>query len=309
MTPAEREKLFARARARVAREQTGLMRGTRDELVRLLKEAERAIAAQLAAQPTEYERWSLPQLQRDVRRTMEDFAEQGAARVSTAAGQAWQLGEHLVDTPLEAAGARIASVLPRIDDRQLRAMRAFMVDRIKDIGTASANKITAELGLVVIGARSPFEAIKAVQQILGGSSRERATTIVRTELGRAFSHAAQLRMEAAAESLPGLQKQWRRSGKRNPRFHHDLADGQVVDVDKPFVLKPLGKPAVELMYPRDPAAPAGETINCGCQSIPIMSHWQVKHPGRTPGSPLLEDDGDTLADVLARQDKRKKQPA
>jgi hypothetical protein len=43
-------------------------------------------------------------------------------------------------------------------------MRAFMVDRIKDIGLDGANKIIAELGLVVIGARSPSEAIGAVRR-------------------------------------------------------------------------------------------------------------------------------------------------
>jgi hypothetical protein len=32
-----------------------------------------------------------------------------------------------------------------------------------------------------------------------------------------------------------------------------------------------------------------------------MASWEVKHPGRTPGSPLLENDGDTLADVIARR--------
>lgn len=309
MTPTERERAFARARGRIVREQTGHMRGTRDELARLLTEAQRAIAAQLASQSTEYERWSLPQLSAEVRRALNEFGETGAARSSSAIGRAWELGEDLVEAPIEAAGVRVAGVLPRLDTRQLQAMRAFMVDRIKDIGTEAANKITAELGLVVIGARSPSDAIRAVQGILGGASRERATTIVRTELGRAFSFAAQERMETAAEKLPGLKKQWRRSGKLHPRLHHDLADGQVVDVDQPFVLKPLGRAPVELMYPRDPAAPASETINCGCLSIPFMERWTVKHPGRTPGSPLLDGDDETLAEILARQDRRSKAPA
>jgi hypothetical protein len=307
MTPAQRNRAFVAARGRIVRAQTTHLSGTRDELARLLKEALGAIAAQLAAQPSDYERWSLPQLGAEVRRALNEFGERGAARASTAIGRAWQLGEDLVDAPLEAGGVRVAAVLPRIDTRALQAMRAFTVDRIRDIGLEAANKITAELGLVVIGARAPSDAIGAVSEILGAQSRERATTIVRTELGSAFSHATQLRMEGAAELLPGLQKQWRRSGKRHPRLHHDLADGQVVDVDKPFILKPLGRSPVELMYPRDPKAPVGERVNCGCQSIPFMAHWNVKHRGRTPGSPLLEDDGDTLADVLARVPAR--QPA
>ena len=34
------------------------------------------------------------------------------------------------------------------------------------------------------------------------------------------------------------------------------------------------------MFPRDPAGPTAETVNCGCQSLPWMESWEVKHPGR-----------------------------
>jgi hypothetical protein len=299
MTPAERTRAFNRARARIVRDKTGLMRATREDLVAMLRSAQRAIVEVMAAQPSDFERWSLPPLEREVRRALAEFGDQGGARISSAAARAWQLGEDLVDAPIEAAGVRVAGVLARIDTRQLTAMRGFMVNRIKDIGAEAANSISAELGLVVIGARSPSEAIGAVTEILGESSRGRATSIVRTELGRAFSSASQLRMAAAAEKLPGLKKQWRRSGKLHPRLHHDLADGQIVDVDQPFVLKPFGKPAVHLMYPRDPAAPAGETINCGCESIPYMESWDVSSPGRKPGSPMI-DDSESVSDILDR---------
>ncbi len=138
MTPSERARAFAQARSRIVRGQTGLMRGTRADLVRLLKEAERAIAATLATQPSEFERWSLPQLRVEVRRAMDEFGENGAARASSAIGRAWEYGEQLVDAPIEAGGVRVAGVLPRISTTQLSAMRAFMVDRIKDIGTEAA---------------------------------------------------------------------------------------------------------------------------------------------------------------------------
>lgn len=305
MTPAERDRAFRRAVNQVVKDRTQLFRATRAELVTLLKAADGAVRLILAVAPSDYQSWSLPPLVRDIRRTLGDFGEQAGARIGSAAGRAWELGDELVDAPLQAAGVRI-SAAPRIDVRQLTAMRAFMVDRIRDIGAQAANKISAELGLVVIGARSPSEAIGAVTRILGESSRERATTIVRTELGGAFSTATQARMLEDATILPGLQKQWRRSGKLHPRLHHDLADGQVQDVDKPFVLKPFGRPAVELMYPRDPRAPASERINCGCVAIPFMAHWKVSAPGRKPGSPLLDDDRETLADVLARP---RRQPA
>ncbi len=299
MTSAERERIFARARAAIAREQTGLMTGTRDEIFRLLKAAQAAIAEQLAAQPTDYQRWSLPQLSAEIRRVMDELGRAAGSRVSSATLDAWKLGERAIDEPLERAGVRIASSLPHIDTVQLGAIRAFMVERIKNITLDAANRISAELGLVVIGARSPSEAIGAVREILGERSRDRARTIVRTELGGLYETAAHERRLEAAKILPGLKKQWRRSGKLHPRLHHDLADGQIQEVDKPFKLTPFGKPRIELMYPKDPTAPAGERINCGCTAISYMASWEVKHPGRTPGSPLL-DDGEKLADILAR---------
>jgi uncharacterized protein with gpF-like domain len=74
-----------------------------------------------------------------------------------------------------------------------------------------------------------------------------------------------------------MKKQWRRSGKLHSRPEHDAADGQIVDVDKPFIVG-----GVALMFPRDPAAPIGETINCGCESLPWMESWEMSTPGRKP---------------------------
>lgn len=310
MTPAERQAAFNRAIRAVLKDRTALMTGTRDELVQLLKAAERAIRDVLAEQPSDYERWSLPRIQADIRVAIDELNRDAGAEISKAAGKAWELGQDMAERPLEAAmpEARIG-VSPRLmTTGTLTAMRNFMVARIRDIGLEARNRIFIDLGLVTIGAIAPGEAVTRVTKVLGETSRLRATTIVRTELGRAFSTAAQARMKQAAKLVPGLQKQWRRSGKLHPRLHHDIIDGQIRDVDKPFDLTPFGKPKVQLMFPRDPAAPAGETINCGCESIPYKASWKVLNPGREPGDPRLDDDGDTLAAVLARQ-KRKPAPA
>lgn len=304
MTPAERERLFARARAAIARDQGTLMVGTRDDIFRLLSEAQKAATEILASAPTDYQRWSIATMSAQIRQALDELNRKSTAAASSSALDAWTNGQQAIDEPLDRAlpGARISSTLPAIDTVQLAAMRAFMVDRVKDIGLDAANKIIGELGLVVIGAQSPSDAIGFVQQMLGEKSRDRARTIVRTELGRLYETASQVRKLDAATMLPGLKKQWRRSNKKHPRLHHDLADGQIQAVDEPFTLHPLGKPVVELMYPKDPAAPAGETINCGCTSIPYMEHWEVAHPGRLPGHPMLEDE-EPLADILARQPK------
>lgn len=269
-------------RAEQAKRRTRLIVDTRGEILRLLKLAQERIATRIAAQPSDAERWVLAELQADIRRAMAEFSELAAAKVSTAAGQAWDAGQALIDAPLSAAGFRIDGLVPVLDTRQLIAMRAFMTDRIKDVGIQAANKINTELGLVALGAQPQTNAVTRVTAILGETSRARAITIVRTELSRVYGTASQERLTQAAAVVPGLRKQWRRSGKVHSRLYHDLADGQVVDAGKHFK---LGN-GVRLLFPHDPAAPAGETINCGCTALPWKADWEVATPGRRRYSEL-----------------------
>ena len=279
MTDAQRAKAFRAARAEVLKFRTQIQRATAGEITRLLKEAQDHIRTILASAPSDYQNWALPQLQKSIVAALDDFESAAASRIGTAAGTSWEAGQSLVDAPITAGGVRIAAVLPGIDNRQLLAMRTFMTGRIADISSTVAGRINAQLGLVIIGSQSPSDAISAVDGLIDGG-RTRAITIVRTELGRAFSVAADERMSQASEILPGLKKQWRRSGKIHSRLHHDSIDGQIVAQDEPFT---LGN-GVRIMFPRDPAAPVAEVINCGCESLPYMDSWDVKNPGRVPFS-------------------------
>ena len=175
----------------------------------------------------------------------------------------------LIDAPLSAAGVRIDGLVPVLDTRQLIAMRAFMTDRIKDVGIQAANKINTELGLVVLGAQPQTNAVTRVTAILGETSRARAITIVRTELSRVYGTASQERLTQAVAVVPGLKKQWRRSGKVHSRITHDLADGTVVDVGQPFR---LGN-GVKLMYPHDPNADFSEVAGCQCYRFNWVKRW------------------------------------
>ncbi len=56
------------------------------------------------------------------------------------------------------------------------------------------------------------------------------------------------------------------------------------------------------MFPRGLAGPPGETINCGCQSLPWMEEWDIQHPGRrayTARELALDPRKRDLADALA----------
>lgn len=295
MTPSEAARQARAAQRKILAERTAFMRTTRDRIVALLNHALAEIKTTLGGAPTDYQLWSLPQLAAEIRQTLAKFGQDAGAEMATAAGKVWEAGAAMVDRPIAAAGgAQIVAALPHLSTRQLLAMRAFMVDRIKDIGVQAANRISNELGLVVIGTQSPSEAIGNVTRIMGEPSRKRATTIVRTELGRTFAVASYERLQQAAARVPGLKKQWRQSGKLHPRLHHALADGQVQEIASPFVLAG-GK--VKLMYPHDPKAPAGEVINCGCVALPFKDDWRVSRPGRVPGGAL--DDGVPVGEIRA----------
>lgn len=257
-----------------------IRRDTYSELITLLRQAEADIIQTLSNSPTKWETFYLTQLQQQIKSTLKEIEVRMASSIAEGANASWQAGVNLIDKPLMAGGAQINGLMPQISTEQLTAMRMFMVDRIKDVPIQIANKISGQLGLTMMGAQSVGETVTNIQNMFKNQGRSRALTIVRTELGRAFSVASHLRTTQAGEYLPGLRKQWRRSGKVHSRVSHDLIDGQVQPIEEPFK---LGN-GTTLMYPRDPRASAKETINCGCESLPWMEHWEMKTPGKKPFS-------------------------
>ena len=304
-TKRQRDNALKKERRKRGRRLTAIQRDTAGEIERLLREADASIAARLAQSTSDFEQATLPALQRSVRQTLAAMQAGGEAALHGGADRAWRAGVEMIDRPVEAGfnlggppTLRLEAQLPSVDPRQLAAMKSFLTDKIADITTTVANRVNSELGLTLLGAQTPSETVTAVARHIKGS-RSRALTIVRTELGRAFSAASQARFEQAQSILPGLKKQWRRSGKRHSRIAHDLIDGQIRAVDEPFDVG-----GVELMFPRDPKGPAKETINCGCTSLPWMDSWSVKQPGEQPftADELAADPGKRLIAPLLDPD-------
>ena len=109
---------------------------------------------------------------------------------------------------------------------------------------------------------------------------------MRTEVSRAFALASEQRLTQAAAKVPGLQKQWRRSGKIHSRWTHDLMDGQVVDAGKTFKVPSMEGGFDMMLHPHDPTAPADQIINCGCVALPYRASWAVATPGAKPFTEL-----------------------
>lgn len=104
-----------------------------------------------------------------------------------------------------------------LDTGVLQAMRTFTVERMNNVATEATSKIRQQFCLVTIGSATPFNAIRAIQRQLGNDALQRATTILRTGVDRAFAVTAEQRLVQAAGFVPSLKKQWRRSGKIHSR--------------------------------------------------------------------------------------------
>lgn len=310
MTDAERHRRFNAERRRVGARMDRLASATLRKVLALLSQAQAKIRTAIAMQPL-----NSAAATRQVAASLQQFRTEVAALWTEAAAQAWQLGVDLVDEPLAAAGvdlsaptrplreASVGSNIKGVSERQLAAMQEFMVDRIADISVEARDAIKTQLGLAVAGAQSVSDTIANVDQILGGNARRRASTITNTELNRVFAAASYERMLESSKRVPGLKKQWRRSGKIHSRIEHDLIDGQVRPVAEPFQVG-----AEQLRYPRDPRGSAKNTINCGCKILPFMQHWQVAEKGPRPFTPEEIARNTLRAELNERIEKAKATP-
>lgn len=244
---------------------TRLITDAEGEIQAILEAALVKIQAILAAAPSAAEQWRLEALAAEIQRVLRESAQDAALTIAASQDASAAAGAALVNNAIQRAG--ISLVLPIVSHTQVAAMREFLTAKIKDITLAAADRINTELGLALIGAQSPFEATGKVAAILKETTTERARAIVRTELARAYSASAQARLAQAAEFIPGMQKKWVKSGKAHPRLWHAVIHGQTQPWDKPFLLK---GGTVKMMFPHDPAAPPGETINCGCVMVPVV---------------------------------------
>lgn len=226
----------------------------------LLSNARKEVAATVAS--TEWQLYHLPQMKAAIERALESFAGQYGVTLRDAQREFWEAGIQMVDLPLSTVG--IAAALPQIDMTALSIMQGYSSDLVTGMSKSAVQKINQELTLGLMGQKSSYEVIQAVGRNLKDKSifksiAQRADVITRTETGRVLEMASQARKEEAAIVVPGLQKQWYYGhSPKMPRLSHQMADGQIRDVDQPFDVG-----GEKLMYPRDPAGSAQNTIKCG----------------------------------------------
>ena len=91
--------------------------------------------------------------------------------------------------------------------------------------------------------------------------------IARTETTRVENSAKQDVGEQGTKLGFKMKKQWISTSDGRTRPEHNDADGQIVDIDKPFIVG-----GEELMYPGDESGSAWNTINCRCTTINIIEN-------------------------------------
>lgn len=135
---------------------------------------------------------------------------------------------------------------------------------VPDMNMTSTDILLNSFGNAIEEGATPAERVLLVQEIAnqategeeGPFSMQRAQRVSRT-MSTAATNGGKLEGWKQSEVAKG--KKWRSAAGTRTRKSHRKANGQVVDLDKPFK---VGKS--KLMYPGDPAGEAKEIVNCRC---------------------------------------------
>ncbi len=135
---------------------------------------------------------------------------------------------------------------------------------IPDMNKTSANQLLKAYKKAIEEGKTPQERAQLVREVSkqaaegeqGPFSTQRAVRISRT-ISTAAANGG--RLEGWKQSGRVSKKKWRSAGNQRTRKDHKDANGQIVEIDKPFEVG-----GEELMYPGDPSGSAKQIVNCRC---------------------------------------------
>ena len=256
---------------RIIKEKDKAIRTGTETVRGLLQELNAQVQAELGkAALGSWDAYSLRQYLDSIEYQMGAFSSKVKTSEGALLSESWGMGQAMVDAPLAVGGIYTGF---HLSTSVLDTMKDFTFNKINGVVGAAWDQVRGELTMGILGGKTPQEVATAIGKNIDAgrfaSISQRAETITKTEMGRAFSQATQLRMEQSAGHVEGLEKQWRHAGHpMKARPDHVAIDGQHVPVDEPFRVG-----GVLMMFPRDPGAPIEETINCGCDHVPYHANW------------------------------------
>jgi hypothetical protein len=199
--------------------------------------------------------------------------------------RAYYTGIASVTEPLGAIGYTVAP----LNRALLNTLLDFSSVLVQNITGDMRARIDAQLRLSALGARTPFETMRYITDILGVTAKDgtwakrpdvvrgvavRAETITRTELTRIQNIARHQQQLEAADIVPGLTKRWLATGDSRTRPAHLQAHIETmvepIPVDQPFIVD-----GEALMFPGDPAGSAANTANCRCSETMVVAEIGV----------------------------------
>lgn len=257
---------------RIIKEKDMAIRSGTQSMLDILKELQTQVLNETGkAALGSWDAYYLKNLLGAIESQIDNFTVKAKAEAAGLLEDSWGKGIAMVDVPLGSAGIYTGF---HISTSSLDVLKEFTFHKLDGLSAAAMDKIKAELTLGIIGGKTPAEVAAAIGKNLKDPSiftsiAARAEVITKTEMGRVFSTANQMRMEQASEYVVGLEKQWRHAGHpKQARPAHLAAHGQHVPVNEPFNIG-----GVPMMYPRAPGAPLDEVINCGCDHVPYHPRW------------------------------------
>jgi len=237
----------------------------------ILEQVRQEVIAELHNTPPErFRTFFLKELQRSLDQRLASLERRLRDELAPKIQAALETGQRSIQEPATLFGVNVPLVA--VPQNLVDVVQGFTADLIKRISDETRARINADLAVSILRGDSILDAGRRIGRNLGqrgttfGAISNRAETIARTEILRAYSVAQQASLRQIADYVPQLQKQWIATLDDRVRPAHRQAHGQIRDWDEPFEVD-----GEDLMYPRDPGGSPENTINCRCVVVPVLS--------------------------------------
>jgi hypothetical protein len=187
------------------------------------------------------------------------------------------------DTPADDPARGVFT--PELIDQPLASERylAQASNRLVRVGDDLWERARTELNEGIENGESIPQLAERVQEA-ASLEENRSRVTARTEANGAANTSAYQVNQRVDDLFPevdgGISKQWSATDDLRTRQSHRDADGQVVGLDEPFRVG-----TASLAYPSDPEGPPGETIQCRCTMLTVISDEVIALAGGTPATP------------------------
>ena len=176
-----------------------------------------------------------------------------------------------IGTMFDAHGQGVPIIAPIDQEAMVRAVQLEskiskgLYTRLGEDVTLLKKKITAQVSRSIATGMTYAQTAKALE----GYTRigyTNAIRIARTEGHRIQTTATMDAMQTAKAKGADVMKQWDATLDGRTRESHQMVDGEIRELDKPF--------SNGLMYPGDPDGDAAEVVNCRCALLQ-RARWAV----------------------------------